>query len=45
MAGWASREALHVGAFRGDMMSDDAVPLQVRMDLEAMGRIRGVGEG
>ena len=36
---------VHVGAFRGDMMSDDAVPLQVRMDLEAMGRIRGVGEG
>ena len=31
---------VHVGAFRGDMMSEDAVPLQVRMDLEAMGRIR-----
>ncbi|MCY4398485.1 MAG: M23 family metallopeptidase [Gemmatimonadetes bacterium] len=33
---------VHIGAFRGDMMSEDAVPLQVRMDLEAMGRIRGV---
>ena len=32
---------VHVGAFRGDMMSEDAVPLQVRMDLGAMGRIRG----
>ena len=32
---------VHVGAFRGDMMSEDAVPLQVRMDLEAMGRLRG----
>ena len=29
---------VHVGAFRGDMMSEDAVPLQVRMDLGAMGR-------
>ena len=35
---------VHVGAFRGDMMSEDAVPLQVRMDLAAMGRVRGVGE-
>lgn len=34
---------VHVGAFRGDMMSEDAVPLQVRMDLAAMGRERGVG--
>ena len=32
---------VHVGAFRGDMMSEDAVPLQVQMDLEAMGRLRG----
>ena len=30
---------VHVGAFRGDMMSEDAVPLQVRMDLAAMGRV------
>ncbi len=37
----AFRPHVHVGAFRGDMMSEDAVPLQVRMDLEAMGRIRG----
>ena len=35
---------VHVGAFRGDMMSEDAVPLQVRMDLAAMGRMRGVSE-
>ena len=32
---------VHVGAFRGEMMSEDAVPLQVRMDLGAM----GVGAG
>lgn len=32
---------LHIGAFRGDLYSDDAVPLQVRMDLAAMGRLRG----
>jgi len=32
---------VHVGAFRGDMMSEDAVPLQITMDLEAMGRLRG----
>ena len=32
---------LHVGAFRGELYSDDAVALQVRMDLEAMGRLRG----
>jgi murein DD-endopeptidase MepM/ murein hydrolase activator NlpD len=31
---------VHVGAFRGDLFSDDAVPLQVRMDLAAMGRVR-----
>ena len=36
---------LHIGAFRGDLYSDDAVPLQIRFDLEAMGRLRGlVGE-
>ena len=34
---------VHVGAFRGDMMSEDAVPLQVRMDLAAMGRVPGGG--
>ena len=34
---------VHVGAFRGDMMSEDAVPLQVRMDLAAMGRGRAHG--
>lgn len=33
---------LHVGAFRGELYSDDAVPLQVRMDLAAMGRLRGL---
>jgi len=33
---------VHIGAFRGDdMMSEDAVPLQVRMDLAALGRLRG----
>lgn len=32
---------VHIGAFRGDMMSPDAIPLQVRMDLAAMGRLRG----
>ena len=32
---------VHVGAFLGDLMSDDAVPLQIQMDLEAMGRVRG----
>lgn len=35
---------VHIGAFRGDMMSGDAVPLQIRMDLEAMGRLRGTLE-
>ena len=34
---------VHVGAFRGDMMPEEAVPLQVRMDLAAMGRWGGVG--
>lgn len=33
---------LHIGAFRGELYSDDAVPLQIRMDLAAMGRIRGL---
>ncbi len=32
---------VHIGAFRGDVFSGQAVPLQVRMDLEAMGRLRG----
>ena len=36
---------VHVGAFRGDMMSEDAVPLQVRMDLGAMGVGAGGGGG
>lgn len=31
---------LHIGAFRGELYSDDAVPLQIRMDLAAMGRLR-----
>lgn len=33
---------LHIGAFRGELYSDHAVPLQVRMDLAAMGRLRGL---
>lgn len=33
---------LHIGAFRGELYSDDAVALQVRMDLAAMGRLRGL---
>lgn len=33
---------LHIGAFRGALYSDDAVPLQVRMDLAALGRLRGL---
>ncbi len=33
---------VHVGAFRGELFSDDAVPLQIRMDLAAMGRLRGL---
>ena len=39
---------VHVGAFRGELMpedamprQEDAVPLQVRMDLAALGRLRG----
>lgn len=32
---------LHVGAFRGDLFSGDGTALQVRFDLEAMGRLRG----
>lgn len=31
---------VHVGAFRGQLFSDDAVPLQIRIDLAAMGRLR-----
>ncbi len=41
--GWSFHPHVHVGAFRGELMSEDAVPLQVRMDLAAMGRVRGVG--
>lgn len=41
--GWSFHPHVHVGAFRGELMSEDAVPLQVRMDLGAMGRVRGVG--
>lgn len=33
---------LHIGAFRGDLYSDEAIALQVRMDLAAMGRLRGL---
>jgi hypothetical protein len=33
---------VHIGAFRGELFSNDAVPLQVRMDLAAMGRLRGL---
>ena len=40
--GWSFHPHVHVGAFRGELMSDDAVPLQVRMDLAAMGRVRGL---
>ncbi len=29
---------VHIGAFRGDLFSDDAVPLQIRFDLAAMSR-------
>lgn len=32
---------VHVGAFRGDLFSDDAVPLQIRFDLAALGQIGG----
>jgi hypothetical protein len=31
---------VHIGAFRGELFSDEAVPLQIRMDLSAMGRLR-----
>lgn len=31
---------VHIGAFRGELFSDDAVPLQIRIDLAAMGRLR-----
>lgn len=33
---------VHIGAFRGELFSDDAVPLQVRIDLAALGRLSGV---
>ena len=36
---------VHVGAFRREMMSEEAVPLQVRMDLGAMGVGAGGGGG
>ncbi len=29
---------VHVGAFRGELFSADAVPIQIRMDLAAMGQ-------
>lgn len=32
---------VHIGAFRGELYADDAVALQVRMDLGALGRLRG----
>lgn len=32
---------VHIGAFRGELFSDDAVPLQIRIDLAAMGRLNG----
>lgn len=34
---------VHVGAFRGELFSDDAVALQIRFDLAAMGRLRQGG--
>ena len=39
--GWSYHPHVHVGAFRGELMAPDAVPLQVRIDLAAMGRMRG----
>lgn len=30
---------VHIGAFRGELFSDDAIPLQIRFDLSAMGRV------
>lgn len=33
---------VHIGAFRGELFSDDAVPLQIRIDLAAMGRLSGM---
>ncbi len=39
--GWSYHPHVHIGAFRGELMSPDAVPLQVRIDLAAMGRMRG----
>lgn len=32
---------LHIGAFRGELYSEDAIPFQIRMDLAALGRLRG----
>ena len=32
---------VHIGAFRGELFTDDAVPLQIRIDLAALGRLRG----
>jgi murein DD-endopeptidase MepM/ murein hydrolase activator NlpD len=32
---------VHIGAFRGELFSDDAVPLQIRVDLATMGRLGG----
>jgi hypothetical protein len=36
---------VHIGAFRGELFSDNAVPLQIRFDLAAMGRLSGSGAG
>ena len=33
---------VHIGAFRGELFSDDAVPLQIRFDLAAMARLGGL---
>jgi len=34
---------VHIGAFRGEPLSDEAVPLQIRFDLAAMGPSREAG--
>lgn len=36
---------VHIGAFRGALFSDDAVPLQIRFDLAAMGRLPATEPG
>lgn len=36
---------VRVGAFLGELSSDDAVPLQIRFDLAAMGWLPGAGPG